>query len=43
MTKLHIIFVSRIKEDLCLETLQYLTNVKKKYVQERDKVKEMVK
>ena len=34
--------IFRIKEDLCLESLQYLSNVKKKYVQERDKVKEMV-
>ena len=32
----------RVKEDYSLETLQYLTSKKKMYVQERDKVKEMV-
>ncbi|KAH3834545.1 hypothetical protein DPMN_107875 [Dreissena polymorpha] len=32
----------RVKEDYFLENLQFLHNKKKKYVQERDKVKEMI-
>ncbi len=36
------LIIYRVAEDMILENLQYLNNKRKKYVQERDKVKEMV-